>query len=72
LARFAQKSGFGERRCGAKAASTKIFSLPKMATQSPRDALSAAIGQSPGRRLRIDRSIDEVRKPLRHRRFLQY
>jgi hypothetical protein len=37
--RFAQKTGFGERRCDAKPVSMKIFSLPKTATQSPRDAL---------------------------------
>ena len=34
--RFVQKSGFGERRCGAKPLTMKIFLLPKSATQSPR------------------------------------
>ena len=36
--RFEQKTGFGERRSAAKPPSTKIFLLPKIATQSPRNA----------------------------------
>jgi len=36
--RFAQKTGFGERRCETKPVSVKIFLLPKFATQSPRNA----------------------------------
>jgi hypothetical protein len=46
LWRFAQKSGFGERRCGAKSPRMKIFSLPKTATQSPRNTLSSGIDES--------------------------
>jgi hypothetical protein len=53
--RFAQKAGFGERRCDAKPVTMKIFSLPKTATQSPRNALLATFGESPRRRLRADR-----------------
>jgi hypothetical protein len=34
--RFAQKTAFGECRSDAKPVSMKIFSLPKIATQSPR------------------------------------
>jgi hypothetical protein len=41
--RFAQKTGFGERRSAPKPVSMKIFSLPKIATQSPRNALSTDI-----------------------------
>jgi hypothetical protein len=44
--RFAQKSGFGERRCDAKSPRMKIFSLPKSATQSPRNAVSSGIDES--------------------------
>jgi len=44
--RFAQKSGFGERRSDAKSLRVKIFPLPKSATQSPREALSVAIDES--------------------------
>jgi hypothetical protein len=45
--RFVQKTGFGERRCDAKPVTMKIFSLPKTATQSPRNALLAGPGESP-------------------------
>jgi hypothetical protein len=51
--RFAEKSGFGERRCDAKPVSMKIFSLPKTATQSPRNALSTAIDESRRHRARV-------------------
>jgi hypothetical protein len=44
--RFAQKSGFGERRSDAMAPRVKIFSLPKSATQSPRQALSIIADES--------------------------
>jgi hypothetical protein len=44
--RFAQKTGFGERRCVIGAGGTKIFSLPKTATQSPRNASSKRRGES--------------------------
>jgi hypothetical protein len=44
--RFAQKTGFGERRRDAKPVSTKIFLLPKTATQSPRKVLLADFGES--------------------------
>ncbi|QWG15456.1 hypothetical protein KMZ29_12785 [Bradyrhizobium sediminis] len=44
--RFARKSGFGERRSGAKPVSMKIFLLPKFATQSPRNPLSAVFVDS--------------------------
>jgi hypothetical protein len=39
--RFVRKIGFGERRCGAKPLSMKIFLLPNFATQSPRNAVPA-------------------------------
>jgi hypothetical protein len=44
--RFAQKAGFGERRCGVKPLTVKIFLLPKTATQSPRSVLLAGLDQS--------------------------
>jgi hypothetical protein len=44
--RFALKSGFDERRCGVKASRAKIFSLPKFATQSPREMLSPDVSES--------------------------
>jgi len=44
--RFVQKTGFGERRCGAKPLTMKIFLLPKAATQSPRNVLLAGLDQS--------------------------
>ena len=40
--RFSQKTRSGERRCDANSVSAKIFSLPKFATQSPRNALSTS------------------------------
>jgi hypothetical protein len=45
VAAIRSKTGFGERREGAKPLRTKIFSLPKIATQSPRRRLSATIEQ---------------------------
>jgi hypothetical protein len=59
LWRFARKSGFGERRCGAKSPRMKIFSLPKSATQSPRQALSSDIGESQRRAQRIAHAMCE-------------
>jgi hypothetical protein len=44
--RFARKTGFGERRSDAKPVSMKIFLLPKFATQSPRNPLSAVAAES--------------------------
>jgi len=44
--RFAQKAGFGERRCGAKPLTMKIFLLPKTATQSPRGVLLVGLDHS--------------------------
>jgi hypothetical protein len=49
--RFAQKAGFGERRCGAKPLTMKIFLLPKTATQSPRNRPLAGLDQSRRHRL---------------------
>ncbi|MGH6702825.1 MAG: hypothetical protein ACRECG_05415, partial [Bradyrhizobium sp.] len=37
---------FGQRRCDALPLAVKIFSLPKTATQSPREQLSGGIGES--------------------------
>jgi hypothetical protein len=45
--RFAQRTGFGELRCDVLPLTVKIFSLPKTATQSPREALSGGTGESP-------------------------
>jgi hypothetical protein len=53
--RFAQKTGFGERRRDAKPVGMKIFLLPKTATQSPRNALSAVLDESLWRRSSSDR-----------------
>jgi hypothetical protein len=58
-ARFAQKSGFGERRSDAKPVSMKIFSLPKTATQSPRNAILAGVDESRGHRMHIDLTMRE-------------
>jgi hypothetical protein len=55
--RFSQKSGFGERRWGARPVATKIFSLPKIATQSPRNVLFAVVHESRQRRMRSDRPV---------------
>jgi hypothetical protein len=41
--RFAQKAGFGEWHSDAKPVGMKIFLLPKTATQSPCNALSAGV-----------------------------
>jgi hypothetical protein len=71
FSRFAQKTGFGERRSDAKSPRVKIFSLPKSATQSPRNALSSDMRESRRRPKHVDRPACEVRKHLRHRRFLQ-
>jgi hypothetical protein len=49
----------------------KIFLLPKIATQSPRNALLAAINQVRRHHVRIDREMRELRKHLRHSRFLR-
>jgi hypothetical protein len=57
--RFAQKSGFGERRSDAKPVSMKIFSLPKTATQSPRNAILAGVDESRGHRMHIDLTMRE-------------
>jgi hypothetical protein len=57
--RFAQKTGFGERRCDAKPVSTKIFLLPKTATQSPRNGLLGGPDRSRSHRLPADRSMSE-------------
>jgi len=59
LERFAQKSGFGERRGDASASRVKIFSLPKFATQSPRNTLQPAIDRSQGEIGHIIRSMLE-------------
>ena len=50
----------------------KFFLLPKTATQSPRNVVLADIDRSHRHRLRVDRSLCEVRKHLRHRHFFQY
>jgi hypothetical protein len=57
--RFAQKAGFGERRCGAKPLTMKIFLLPKTATQSPRSVPLAGLDQSRRHRLRADPSMNQ-------------
>jgi hypothetical protein len=67
--RFAQKTGFGERRCDVKAARAKIFLLPKIATQSPRRMLASAAEARQQYPRRAIRHLREVRKRLRRRRF---
>jgi hypothetical protein len=59
LSRFVQKPGFGERRCDALPLTVKIFSLPKTATQSPRESLSGGIGESRRGRMRDVRPMRE-------------
>jgi hypothetical protein len=54
-----QKPGFGEPRCDALPLTVKIFSLPKTATQSPREQLSGGIGESRRSRMRDVRRMRE-------------
>jgi hypothetical protein len=62
--RFVQKFVFGERRRAAKAVSTKIYLLPKFATQSPRTWLFGGNTESQMYRPRIDRRFGKSSKCL--------
>jgi hypothetical protein len=53
-------------------ASMKIFSLPKMATQSPRGALLDAVRESQEALSHAQRNMRELRKCLQRSAFLRY
>jgi hypothetical protein len=70
--RFAKKAGFGERRRDAKPVSMKIFLLPNVTTQSPRNAHLGGFGDAQQPSRSADRRMRELKKQLRRSRFLQY